>query len=263
MGKNRVRHGIPGNRVRRLSYYTDNLWWMDGGSARFTPNSIPGLAAWMDASDVSTVTLDGSNNVSAILDKSGNSRNWSQATVLQRPNYITAAQNGLNAIRVTNGGPLWIGNSSSSAESYFGAGRNICTQFVVWKYTAQAISHRVYDGSDNNRLVRINSHAASTTWNTSAYNPTSYATSTSWRIQTVRYDGPNSKHDSWVGSTKVATQTNFTGFSMATSNNYRWDFGSSIVGADADFGEAIHYNVALSDSDVALLIAYLAAKWGA
>lgn len=232
------------------------------GTPVFNPNSIPGLAAWGDASDASSITLDGSNNASVIANK-GSLTNWSQGVVLSRPSYIIGAQNGLNAIRVNASGPTFIANASnSSAESWFGASRNACTQFVVWKYTSGTISYRVYDGSDNNRLVRIQSHAASTTWNTSVYNPTNYATSTGWRIQTVRYDGANSKHDSWVGLTKVATQTNFTGLAMASSSNYRWDLGSPAVAVDGDFGEWLHYNVALTDQQVTDVITYLLTKWG-
>ena len=56
------------------------------------PASIPGLAWWLDASDASTVTLNGST-VSAWADKSGNARNTSQATSNNQPSYANFQNN--------------------------------------------------------------------------------------------------------------------------------------------------------------------------
>lgn len=67
-------------------------------SRAFAPTDIPGLALWLDASDAATITLDGSNNVSQWNDKSGNGRNFTQGTALQRPSRTLAGQNGLNVV---------------------------------------------------------------------------------------------------------------------------------------------------------------------
>lgn len=56
-----------------------------GGAVRFTPKAITGLALWLDASDIATITKDGSNYVSAWADKSGNGRNMAQATGSAQP----------------------------------------------------------------------------------------------------------------------------------------------------------------------------------
>lgn len=68
------------------------------GGDNFTPLSLTDLAIWLDASDASTITLDGSNNVSEWRDKSGNARHASQSTVLNRPSYTTNGINGLPAV---------------------------------------------------------------------------------------------------------------------------------------------------------------------
>lgn len=231
-------------------------------SAPFAPTSIAGLVLWLDASDASTVTLDGSNNVSQWNDKSGNARHATQATVLTRPNYVTAAQNGLNAIRTTAAGALHIQTAQFSAETFFGTNRNDCTHFLVWKFTSGTIAQRTWIGNDTNRIDWIGSASRTLTWNGSNYSPTAFGASTSWRCLTSRFDGPNSKHDSWNSSTKVATQTNFTGFAMASASTYRVRFGNDAVAADADFGEAIYYNRPLTDAEVTQVIDYLRAKWG-
>jgi hypothetical protein len=65
----------------------------------FNPKSISGLAAWHDAGDSSTVTLD-SGRVSAWADKSGNGRTMSNSSSgSTQPDYVTAGQNGRNVIR--------------------------------------------------------------------------------------------------------------------------------------------------------------------
>jgi hypothetical protein len=63
----------------------------------FNPRSIAGLAAWWDASDASTITTV-SGVVSQWNDKSGNGRNFTQATAANRPAVITAGRNGRNVI---------------------------------------------------------------------------------------------------------------------------------------------------------------------
>lgn len=58
-----------------------NRLWLNYYSQRnFTPKSISGLALWLDASDLGTITKDGSNYVSEWRDKSGNAKHFTQAT---------------------------------------------------------------------------------------------------------------------------------------------------------------------------------------
>ena len=69
-----------------------------GAAPAFSPTDIADLALWIDASDASTITLDGSNNVEQWDDKSGNGRNLVQATVSLRPGYLASGINGLPAV---------------------------------------------------------------------------------------------------------------------------------------------------------------------
>lgn len=62
----------------------------------WTPAEIT-TALWLDASDSSTITLNGSN-VSQWNDKSGNNRNATQSSAGEQPTYVTTAQNSLNVI---------------------------------------------------------------------------------------------------------------------------------------------------------------------
>ena len=60
----------------------------------FLPSDIPDLVLWSDANDLATITMDGSNKVSAWNDKSGNGRNWTQSTAVNQPTYTANALNG-------------------------------------------------------------------------------------------------------------------------------------------------------------------------
>lgn len=53
----------------------------------FSPLDILNLSLWYDGNDLSTLSLDGSNNVSQWLDKSGNTRHSTQGTSGNRPFY--------------------------------------------------------------------------------------------------------------------------------------------------------------------------------
>ena len=65
----------------------------------FDPRRIPGLQAWYDAADSSSVTLD-AGRVSQWSDKSGNARHATNTTSgSTQPSYSTAARNGLNVLR--------------------------------------------------------------------------------------------------------------------------------------------------------------------
>ena len=67
-------------------------------SHRFDPRSIPGLAAWYDAADSASVTLD-TGRVSQWNDKSGNARHATNSTSgSTQPSYVTAGRNGLNVL---------------------------------------------------------------------------------------------------------------------------------------------------------------------
>lgn len=66
-------------------------------SGPFTPKSISGLAAWFDADDATTITLN-SGNVSEWRDKSGNGRHAAQSTAARQPAYTTNSLNGRPAV---------------------------------------------------------------------------------------------------------------------------------------------------------------------
>lgn len=72
-------------------------------SVMWTPAELGAqLVGWWDAADATTITL--ATGVSAITDKSGNSRTFAQATAADQPALIANAQNGLSVMRFDGNG---------------------------------------------------------------------------------------------------------------------------------------------------------------
>jgi len=67
-------------------------------SGGFDPSTVANSIAWLDAADAATITLNGSNKVTAIADKSGTANNFTtQATDVD---YGVSQLNGLDVIDV-------------------------------------------------------------------------------------------------------------------------------------------------------------------
>jgi hypothetical protein len=76
----------------------------------WTPAQLPALALWLDAADTSTITLNGSN-VSQWNDKSGNGRNFAQATAASQPAYLATGFNGRPTLQTDGADFLELGSS--------------------------------------------------------------------------------------------------------------------------------------------------------
>lgn len=77
------------------------------GVRQWTPLALEPLA-WYDASDEATVTVEDTNRVPAMADKSGNGLDLLQATAERRAFY-TDTENGLPVLSFADGGALWTG----------------------------------------------------------------------------------------------------------------------------------------------------------
>lgn len=90
----------------------------------FSPKQIAGLGLWLDAADSSTVSLDGSGNVEAWADKSGNGRNATQTTAANRPDYA-GTLNGKNVVGFAGSPEALTGTNPTP-------GATLRTVFSVW-----------------------------------------------------------------------------------------------------------------------------------
>jgi hypothetical protein len=85
------------------------------GKALWTPAQIT-TALWLDAADAATVTADGSNLVSQVNDKSGNSRHFT-ATSGARPTYSASTLNG-KAVFTYSGSQSLTSNASAATWNF-------------------------------------------------------------------------------------------------------------------------------------------------
>lgn len=95
-----------------------------GIASGFDPRSIAGLEFWLDAEDISTLTLN-DTTVSQWRDKSGNNRHVSQATASRQPTYSQSGNNGRASVEFRSADTTWLDGSSWRLVEQ--------TAFMVWQ----------------------------------------------------------------------------------------------------------------------------------
>jgi hypothetical protein len=230
-----------------------------GASA--SPASVPGLMAWYDFSDASTlykdagvtlVTADG-DAIYQANDKSGNSYHAVQATLANRPLYKTAIQNGRSVGRSDG-----TNDSLVTSAMAHNIGTGPYTLFVVAE-ASSTVGHRdllniapnlewlVSTGVTNVFSNATGSHLLNTYIGTTAFHSMQLRRASN--VITGYIDGV-------AEATTVPNSENLTNSAVGlglTAAGQSW-FG--------DFAEVLIYNNAISAADHLLLGNYLASKWG-
>lgn len=255
-------------------------------SGAFNPSVIPGLEAWWDAADATTVTLD-SGRVAAIADKSGNSRNATNATSgSTQPDYVSAAHNGRNAMRFAaassqrlsvpssaatfnflhNGTPSFVAlvaspGASADPNALLGfAGNNAAIARGVAMYYDDRVA------ASRNNAVGFNAHNG--TEYIALANPVDVFTPQTLGIVDYRFDFANATAAdrafiTFNGSANTATNT-LTATPSAGNANGDWHVGS--LGGSfyftGDICEMLIFSQHPTASQRTSLRTYLARKWG-
>jgi hypothetical protein len=216
----------------------------------FAPTDIAGLQLWLDASDASSVTLDGSNNVEQWNDKSGNARHATQATALLRPAYSTAAVNSLNAVTF-NGTSHRVATGSFSVSQPY-------TLCVVISSTNNG-SFRVMFESSSPRMSLFSQSGTSLFYNAGSDISGSVTISTNVaRLITGVFAGASSSlrfDKSAVSTTSPGTNAIGGGCTIGSTPSGTFPFAGSIC-------EILLYNTALSGTDLTNVESYLSSRWG-
>lgn len=137
LGKSLIKNGVS---------FLDNSW---------TPARIA-TALWLDASDSSTITLNGST-VSQWSDKSGNNRHVSQATAANQPTYTAGGLNGKPVLTYT-GTNFLIKNNDTFMQNV-----PAVSAFSVVTYTDYVTSRRavnITSTSGTGRLILLGTTSA-------------------------------------------------------------------------------------------------------
>jgi hypothetical protein len=221
----------------------------------FNPKSISGLALWVDASNFGSVTRN-SGNASQLNDLSGNGRHLTQSTAANQPEYLFAARNGLN---VLDFGPANGKNMAQASGTGFTLSQPL-TFFWVFKtpasgsYTLSDVTNAAVDGTG-----RINCYGNTATemrFEAGVSNATTVVADT-WYVVSCVFNATSS-----VRRINTLTGTTFSAGTRSYSDRLviGANYGLS-SGLRSLFGEIGVYSGALSDSQHASLLKYLAKKW--
>lgn len=229
----------------------------------FNPKSISGLALWLDATDSSTLTLNGSA-VSEWRDKSGNGFHFSQGTSNNQPSY-TGTINGKAAIAFdgTNDGLDRLSVNNSTVADATGA----CA-FLVYEISGTDTQYAAFrTWSNGSGHERFNITSFHTYFRTTRFSSLSPAPPSSGRV--LLTSSANVSTD--VQSLRSNGSTLFTGVCATTFAAWRTQSGAFLgnwaVGYDASYllgsiGEVIVVGRAVTPLEIAAVEKYLSQKWG-
>ncbi len=241
----------------------------------FTPTQISGCQLWLDAADASSITLSGSN-VATWADKSGNGRDFTQATTSNRPVYGTF---------LSQPGVSFTGsNSTNLSNSYIqtgSGGRNLFIVFYDVNTTANAFGNPVlfymatsnsnalgdwraaFDASNN--YLGLDSYAAAYLYRTSP-NVTSMRTSRAIGMWGIASGAAFNTAYVYGNGTQFTTLVN--SFANTSSLNVQ-NSGVTTIGGGPQTGfvtsvisEILYYTTDITTNQRQQIEGYLAHKWG-
>lgn len=229
----------------------------------FDPRAISGLALWLDASDASTVTLNGSA-VSQWRDKSGNSRHASQSVAANQPLYDSVRLNGLRTV-TCDVNSKWLSGAAPASTAY--------TTFVVARIQNSSPSFgRVFTlaraaSTDNvspsyTPLVRSFGNADLLYSFNDTFQAAFSVPGNQWSVLCSNAGGSviSNRRNNGTASTftsAVLSGTNFTRYGIGTA--FPNDTFSGIIG---DFAEVLLFSTNLPTAEETSIARYLGAKWG-
>lgn len=231
-------------------------------TANFVPTDISGLILWLDASDTSTIT-ESSGAVSQIDDKSGEDNHFTQATGGQQPTTGTTTINSLNALQFDGGDYMKHESMGypTSGVIFMVAKVNTVDNSTdsLWciddasDYQAQATG-----GQQPTYRFTINNNNMPNIFYTTG------DLSGADHIFMYRHDYSDGAMDQWVdgvpgnknGATDYTTPYTTPIDTILMANRSETNY------PDADFGEWLIYDTALSVADMNTVGEYLADKWG-
>lgn len=232
-------------------------------SGGFSPKNIAGLQLWFDASEPTSVTLNGSN-VSEWRDISGNSVALVQATANNQPTYRTSYVNSKNAI--TFDGTDWLYQSSltlaSSGVTVFAVAREDVHVDNSGSYVFGPSTGNDYTDNTSNFMEYGNSSELVNYNNTGAFAESGSGTM------------PLSVCVLNLGATTGVVRRNGTqkgsGVHARSGSSANLNVGARFIdgapsvwfAAKQTFCELIRYSSSLSDANVSKVEQYLAKKWG-
>lgn len=222
----------------------------------FSPIILSSLAAWWDASDISTLYQDNllttpvttdNQTVGGIKDKSGNNRHAIQATAGKRPTYKSTGFSGRPYLQSAGAERKLVATFSINQPN---------TVFVVCRYAVISANQSPFDGSVGARhlFVLTGSPAKYSINAGTSLNSTANADD-EHRHHTAVFNGANSYYR--LDGTQIAAGNTNTN---ALTNPVL--FGPYTAAAsEIDLAEVLVYNRELTASEILAVEGYLTGKW--
>jgi hypothetical protein len=242
----------------------------------FNPKSISDLAVWLDASDASTITLNG-GNVSAWGDKSGNGRNFTQGTALAQPLYATGAMNGRAVVRA-DGSNHFMERTAGTAMNAASLTFVFAVRYMTW-ITDSSRFPDLFDtdlqafDTDGMRYSQYNNQEGIFVGDTDSqqglFTSGGSALLTA-RVVAISYNGSSGAlvlrgNGSQLTSGTISAANRPTGFDLGTRGPFILFAGFWNVAqrrANAEIGECLVYSRALTASELSRAERGIGRKWG-
>jgi hypothetical protein len=216
----------------------------------FLPTSITGCSLWLDAADLTSLTVSG-GAVSQWNDKSGNANNATQSTSGNQPTSGSITQNGLNVLNLTSK-TMTYPTISLTTMTVFCVYRQL--DFTSYRQPLSVGAFAFFYA--NGGTVGIGRLAVTdevlANWSTYGLNTSAYTI----------YGGTVSI----AGSTTTNMYFNGTNVASNTVNSsggvVRYEIGRSELSNSGYIAEVLIYNSVLSQTNRQSVESYLAQKWG-
>jgi hypothetical protein len=230
----------------------------------FSPSNISDLYAWYDASDIDTITKDGSDRVSAWTNKEGTTaRNINQSTGGSQPLWLSASKNSLDTIDFVSNRYV----ITDSALTLISSAQ--LTIFIVLKMpsntgtinhsmsnvdTSGGVFHPFYH--EDNNTIRVSNTSGG------AYVIDSPPSALAWTYVTVSQNGTSGfvRTDGVLKtispSSPLGSANSFSGLCVGRYEEVAGRYWNE------EIGEIIIYNKILNATEIGQVEEYLSTKWG-
>lgn len=253
----------------------------------FNPKSISGLSLWLDASDASTITLNGAN-VSEWRDKSGGSPNASQATAASQPAYTSSAINGRPAVDFNSNRSLVFASSTASFNYLHNSTGGTIFMVVRPGATSDPNAYRpfltnhgdssantgvgfVFDDraagfNRNNMLIATVNRGVAGQQTAAVLANNFFTTANAYCVLSVAFDCGNATASSrlrvYLNGTANGTTNTSTNAAATGNASQNMTIGSIGGGTEAAVAEMLFYQGVLGASQRVAVERYLAKKYG-
>jgi hypothetical protein len=222
-------------------------------TGQFNPKSIAGLAAWFDALDSASITLNGTT-VSQWVDKSGSGRTLTQATAANQPLYVTSGINGRRSLEM-DGGKTMTGNSNTISQPF--------TMYAVVRSNDTVTNRDIMSGGTSGTppVLAVNSSEFVVVFAGTNLAATSGDVKTASVIAGL-FDGSSSsgRHN---GTQVSSGNAGTTAWSPSNTGLALGAFASGAVGRWSGLiGEILLYSGKHTAAQLAAVERYLGRKWG-